>query len=306
MRLFQLLYFTPIFLFALLTLNLFRLNRKNESYYPILFKILFIALISLLIYSIYCTYTIIVLESIPFPRLRTIKTKYESWYSIITIISILLLPSTIKAAFLTYQQINKEIKKIRNTKNSTTNPSDGYKTKKNYEDLLLTQNKPSEKIKPGINTDRKVENNISQIEQLPILAHKETRTIKRVYLGLPKHLKDKVLWVSPEFRTNSLSHEPGGSDIVVEYHDQNVYGYDRIKMPSRYVQKFWSEGISMIHENFNNLNDNDQLDVIRQKVKSLYARKYSENNYEVEEFKEIWNHKSSVYSPLEILKEFDQ
>jgi hypothetical protein len=77
-------------------------------------------------------------------------------------------------------------------------------------------------------------------------------------------------------------------------------------MPSRYVQTFWAQGIYRIHENFNNLNDNDQLDVIRQKVKSLYARKYSENNYEVEEFKEIWNHKSSVISPLEILKEFDQ
>jgi hypothetical protein len=153
-----------------------------------------------------------------------------------------------------------------------------------------------------VNSKRILEENNKENLYASLKGHK----IKRVYLGLPKHLKNKVLWVSPEFRTNSLSHEPGGSDIVVEYHDQNVYGYDRIKMPSRYVQTFWAQGIYRIHENFNNLNDNDQLDVIRQKVKSLYARKYSENNYEVEEFKEIWNHKSSVISPLEILKEFDQ
>jgi hypothetical protein len=58
--------------------------------------------------------------------------------------------------------------------------------------------------------------------------------IKRVSLGLPKSLVNDVLWVAREYRTNPLSHEPGGSDVVVEYHNDEVLGYDWIKFPSKY------------------------------------------------------------------------
>ena len=72
--------------------------------------------------------------------------------------------------------------------------------------------------------------------------------IRNVFLGLPESLKDLVLWVNDKYRTNPLSLQPGGSDVVVEYHNNNVYGYDRIKFPSAYVLKTWFTDILGLHK----------------------------------------------------------
>lgn len=59
--------------------------------------------------------------------------------------------------------------------------------------------------------------------------------IERVYYGLPEEIADEVLWVSDEYRVNPLSHIKGGSEIIVEYQNGEVLGYDKIKYPSKFI-----------------------------------------------------------------------
>jgi hypothetical protein len=46
-----------------------------------------------------------------------------------------------------------------------------------------------------------------------------------------------ILYVSDEFRTNSLSLMPGGSNVVVEYHSGDKFGYSKVKYPASYMAK---------------------------------------------------------------------
>ena len=129
--------------------------------------------------------------------------------------------------------------------------------------------------------------------------------IKRVSLGLPKSLVNEVLWVARKYRTNSLSHEPGGSDVVVEYHSNEVLGYDWIKFPSKYVSRIWNKGISEIHDNYENWEEEEQIELIKKKIKRIYARRFEKENIEVVPFKEIWNSKTSDEIPWKILEDYD-
>jgi len=130
--------------------------------------------------------------------------------------------------------------------------------------------------------------------------------VKRVYLGLPKSLKDHVLWVARNFRTNPLSHKPGGSDVVVEYHDARVYGYNRIKFPSQYISTIWNKGISEVHEDFSKYDKEKQLKIIKENIKRIFARKYIKENFDDVPFKEIWNYEKSYELPWKRLKEYDE
>ena len=129
--------------------------------------------------------------------------------------------------------------------------------------------------------------------------------IKRVYIGLPKKLADAVLWVAEEYRTNPLSHEPGGSDVVVEFHNDNVYGYDRIKFPSKYVSKIWTKGISKIHDDYEDWEEEEQIEEIKKEIKRIFARKYKKENFEIVPFKEIWNSETAEDLPWKLLEDYD-
>jgi hypothetical protein len=129
--------------------------------------------------------------------------------------------------------------------------------------------------------------------------------IKRVYLGLPKELIDIILWVAREYRTNPLSHHPGGSDVVVEYHNTKVFGYDWIKFPSKYVSRIWTKGITKIYEDYGNWEEEKQMDEIKKEIKSIYARKYDKENFETVPFKEIWNSKTANVLPWKLLEDYD-
>ncbi len=75
-----------------------------------------------------------------------------------------------------------------------------------------------------------------------LLSRRNTRRSiepERVYIGLPLRLAHVVLWVDRTYRTNPLSHIPGGYDVVVEYHDGRALGYDWIKMPWAYIRTFF-------------------------------------------------------------------
>lgn len=47
----------------------------------------------------------------------------------------------------------------------------------------------------------------------------------------------KEIKVADEYRTNPLSHQPGGDEIKVYLRDGMVYTYDKIKSPSNYINR---------------------------------------------------------------------
>jgi hypothetical protein len=102
-----------------------------------------------------------------------------------------------------------------------------------------------------------------------------------------------------------LSHEPGGSDVIVEYHNSNVFGYDWIKFPSRYVSAIWNKGISEIHDDYEDWEEEEKIEEIKKELKSIYARKYKKENFETVPFKEIWNSLTSNELPWKLLEEYD-
>ena len=46
-----------------------------------------------------------------------------------------------------------------------------------------------------------------------------------------------ILYVSDEYRTNPLSLTPGGSNVIVEYHSGDKFGYNKVKYPASYMAK---------------------------------------------------------------------
>jgi hypothetical protein len=129
--------------------------------------------------------------------------------------------------------------------------------------------------------------------------------IKNVYLGLPKSLAEAVLWVSREYRKNPLSHEPGGSDVIVEYHSDTVLGYDWIKFPSKYVDKIWTSGMIEEYDDYQEWDEESQMEEIKNVIKRIYARKYKKENFETVPFKEIWNSETSKEMPWKTLEDYD-
>ncbi|MGL4503540.1 MAG: hypothetical protein ACRCU2_31055 [Planktothrix sp.] len=106
---------------------------------------------------------------------------------------------------------------------------------------------------------------------------------QRVYIGLPENFVNRVFWVSDIYRPHPLSHEPGGYDVVVEYDNEVVRGYDRIKTPSAYIASFFYG------------------EIVR-----VYARKNADGDeYSKDPFEEVWNIESSKEDPCEALEIFE-
>jgi len=130
---------------------------------------------------------------------------------------------------------------------------------------------------------------------------------ERVYIGLPQHLADHVLWVNREYRTNALSHIPGGSDVVVEYHDGQALGYDWIKYTSIYIRTFFSGIIEYGADEFKRLDKQRQLEIVKDKITKFYTRKYkNEDEYSSVAFVEVWNSETSTEMPWESLEKFER
>lgn len=107
---------------------------------------------------------------------------------------------------------------------------------------------------------------------------------QRVYIGLPENFVNRVFWVADIYRPHPLSHELGGYDVVVEYDNEVVRGYDRIKKPSAYIATFFSG------------------EIVR-----VYARKNADGDKSsTDPFEEVWNIESSKEDPCEALEIFEQ
>lgn len=128
----------------------------------------------------------------------------------------------------------------------------------------------------------------------------------KVYVGLPDHLVEEVLWVAREYRTNPLSHIEGGCDVVVEYQDGSAYGYDWIKKPSRYIRSFFTGIIEYESDDFEQLGKKRQLKIARESISRLYARKYHDaTTYNTAGFKVVWDASTAEEMPWKCLEEFD-
>jgi hypothetical protein len=116
---------------------------------------------------------------------------------------------------------------------------------------------------------------------------------------LPLHIREEVLWVARYFRKSPLSHEPGGSDIVVEYQNGSVYGYDWIKKPSSYINAILNRKVEDEHDiSLNNLDEVEQLNVMRNVVKTIYGRWYDDDDEQkTVPFGEVWNNNDATELP---------
>lgn len=129
-------------------------------------------------------------------------------------------------------------------------------------------------------------------------------SIKQIHHGLPLKLQKSVFWVGRTYRTHPLSHKPGGSDVVVEYRDGTVLGYDWIKKPSYYVARIFSRRILKNNQDLRQIADADAISLLREEVQRIYVREILDSE-KVSIFEEVWND-SRREMPWDLLKPYDR
>jgi hypothetical protein len=134
-----------------------------------------------------------------------------------------------------------------------------------------------------------------------------SKNIKAIHIGLPENLADRVIWVEDDFRINELSHQPGGCDVIVEYANDNVFGYDRVKRPPEYIRKILVTELAGGNEvEFDSLEETTQLRLTKEIILTAYMRVYkSVGDKEIVSFEQIWNSQSSNITLLAALQEPD-
>lgn len=128
--------------------------------------------------------------------------------------------------------------------------------------------------------------------------------IKEVYKGIPRELQEKILWVDSEFRTNPLSHEFAPYDVVVEYQNLEVLGYDNIHYTSQYIAKIVKKRVNVKYPDFKHYEYSEQLIIAKDEICRIFVRKRDEFHPEQQEFAEEWNN-SSDELPWEALSKYD-
>lgn len=145
--------------------------------------------------------------------------------------------------------------------------------------------------------------------------------INRIYVGIPEEIRDRIIWDEDPFRTNPLSLEEGGGDVVIEHKNGKVLGYDKIKDAGAYIDKIF------VDELFKHINDEDskvieeeleepiviesryskEAEVFSRKyIKQVFARQYKMKDYETVSFEKIWDSETSIDDPwTAVCKYFD-
>lgn len=145
----------------------------------------------------------------------------------------------------------------------------------------------------------------SVIKVLSSYSQNEIGEIQHVYIGLPTHIIEKILWVDEEFRTNPLSKTLGGCDVIIEYKDGKILGYDKIKFPSIYVDKIINDYFGTITD-FEKLNRDKKLEIIKIYISRVFAKSYKDDNeYMIKPFEEIWAASKHNNFPTEALIDFE-
>ncbi|MDV7397989.1 hypothetical protein RZS08_41695, partial [Arthrospira platensis SPKY1] len=95
------------------------------------------------------------------------------------------------------------------------------------------------------------------------------RSTHKQLSGIPENIIPRIFWVGREYRTHPWSHIPGGSDLIVVYHNGDTFGYDWIKKPSRYVPKIEGERIEKIYVGFVKLEDKEKLKILKNNISEI-------------------------------------
>lgn len=131
-----------------------------------------------------------------------------------------------------------------------------------------------------------------------------SREIRNIYFGLPKNLKQAVRWVQDKYRKSTLSFISGGSDIIVEYTDSKVYGYDKIKFPSGHIRS------TLLNTLFSNMKDfekrgiEEQSKLVREEIATVYIKEHISENENKSKVKKNWD-SNSTRLPWKELEVFD-
>lgn len=134
------------------------------------------------------------------------------------------------------------------------------------------------------------------------------KVVDRIYIGLPEELIPQVFWVDRSYRTNLLSHEPGGSDIIIKFQTSEVYGYDWVKFPYQYIQSIFENSSKIPKVEFETFEAYEQLNCLRSLFHTIYLRTWiGKKDYQHASFHEIWCSDYSTQIPwvddtLEIVK----
>ena len=120
-------------------------------------------------------------------------------------------------------------------------------------------------------------------------------------IGIPEELKDQVFWVAGKYRNGKLFHLNSGTDIIIEYEDGQVCGYDFIKYPSQYVSKIFGKRADGKYQDYEFL---DALELIKSEIIRVFARKTNCHGKWQAAFEEIWNH-TCEDTPWEVMEAFD-
>ena len=94
--------------------------------------------------------------------------------------------------------------------------------------------------------------------------------------GIPSDIANKILWVTDAYRTHPSSFIDGGYSLVLVHLNDKVYGYDKIKEPSLYVEEI--------------IKNSHQVEKIYldQYMSSAYIKGNNDNS-----FQKIWDCKES-------------
>jgi hypothetical protein len=111
--------------------------------------------------------------------------------------------------------------------------------------------------------------------------------------------KNEILWVRDKYRTNPLSLKNGGSNIIVEYYSNEIFGYSNIKLPSAYIKKIFMKEILNIYIEPKDAISINEINILKKEISTIYALKHNEETYT-----EVWNI-NSMELPWKILESFD-
>lgn len=110
--------------------------------------------------------------------------------------------------------------------------------------------------------------------------------------GLPTNLVNELFWVGQNYRTNHLSHTPGGTKVIVHYHNGDVLGYDKIKYPAGYIDVILSRRVFDDGVRLTQIPSEEATELIVGEVEAIYALKFDDVENGSNQYKEVWNQDS--------------
>ena len=151
----------------------------------------------------------------------------------------------------------KDYHELKQSKKNKIIPKDG--------DLAIIKNKNYIKVGIYKSHENNLKSDSSQKVLSTIINSKQILNSREF-----SNYKREIFWVDDKHRTHPWSLKPGGSTVVVEYLDGNIFGYDKVKRPDKYLPKIFKEDKRNIYVNWD---DNAIYKYLNDYIKKIYASK---------------------------------